>query len=105
MVSERIQRQIERLLDEAGAALGTGDWETIRLRSEAVLTLDPENADAAAYLQAVERATGRPGPASPAPEERAPAVPAAVDSAPTSFAGGRYEVEKYLGEGGKKKVY
>ena len=24
---------------------------------------------------------------------------------PTSFAGGRYQVEKFLGEGGKKKVY
>src|SRR4030042_5711404 len=25
--------------------------------------------------------------------------------APTSFAGGRYQVKKFLGEGGKKKVY
>ena len=24
---------------------------------------------------------------------------------PTSFAGGRYQVNKFLGEGGKKKVY
>jgi hypothetical protein len=24
---------------------------------------------------------------------------------PTSFAGGRYQVKKFLGEGGKKKVY
>jgi hypothetical protein len=105
MVSERIQREIERLLDEAGAALGTGDWGTIRLRSEAVLTLDPDNADAAAYLQAAERATGRPEPAPNASEERASAAPVAVDAIPTSFADGRYEVEKFLGEGGKKKVY
>ena len=103
MVSERIQREIERLLDEAGAALGTGDWETIRLRSAAVLTLDPDNADAAAYLQAAERATGRPEPVSSL-SEGAPAVSVA-EVLPTAVAGGRYEVERFLGEGGKKKVY
>jgi eukaryotic-like serine/threonine-protein kinase len=36
----------------------------------------------------------RPSPAAPTP----PAVP-------TTFAGGRYQVKKFLGEGGKKKVY
>jgi len=34
----------------------------------------------------------------------APAAPASPP-APTSFAGGRYEVRRFLGEGGKKKVY
>jgi tetratricopeptide (TPR) repeat protein len=37
--------------------------------------------------------------AEPAPETPSPS------SAPTSFANGRYQVKKFLGEGGKKKVY
>ena len=36
------------------------------------------------------------------PTSEKPAPPSPV---PTSFAGGRYEVRKFLGEGGKKKVY
>jgi eukaryotic-like serine/threonine-protein kinase len=39
----------------------------------------------------------------PAPEEPAPARPSTPQ--PTSFANGRYQVKKFLGEGGKKKVY
>jgi tetratricopeptide (TPR) repeat protein len=35
--------------------------------------------------------------------EKAPAKPSPPQ--PTSFAGGRYQVKKFLGEGGKKKVY
>jgi eukaryotic-like serine/threonine-protein kinase len=36
----------------------------------------------------------------------APTIPAAAPAAqPTSFAGSRYQVKKFLGEGGKKKVY
>jgi tetratricopeptide (TPR) repeat protein len=37
--------------------------------------------------------------------EKAPAPPKPPAPAPTSFAGGRYQVKKFLGEGGKKKVY
>lgn len=36
-----------------------------------------------------------------APQPPAPTPP----PMPTSFAGGRYQVKKFLGEGGKKKVY
>jgi hypothetical protein len=36
----------------------------------------------------------------PAPQTAPPALPV-----PTSFANGRYQVKKFLGEGGKKKVY
>lgn len=35
----------------------------------------------------------------------APQAPPSSSPAPTSFAGGRYQVKKFLGEGGKKKVY
>jgi serine/threonine protein kinase/tetratricopeptide (TPR) repeat protein len=38
-------------------------------------------------------------------EPTAPAPAKAPSPQPTSFAGGRYQVKKFLGEGGKKKVY
>ena len=41
-------------------------------------------------------ALGEPAPQPP---------PTAVSPAPTSFAAGRYQVKRFLGEGGKKKVY
>jgi eukaryotic-like serine/threonine-protein kinase len=34
-----------------------------------------------------------------------PSIPTPISSVPTSFANGRYQVKKMLGEGGKKKVY
>jgi len=37
--------------------------------------------------------------------EPAPKPPTPPSPEPTSFAGGRYQVKKFLGEGGKKKVY
>ena len=37
--------------------------------------------------------------------EKAPAPTKQPTPEPTSFAGGRYQVKKFLGEGGKKKVY
>ncbi|OGP50626.1 MAG: hypothetical protein A2Y79_07000 [Deltaproteobacteria bacterium RBG_13_43_22] len=45
--------------------------------------------------QSMIRSIGQP-PVSPAPH---------TESQPTSFANGRYQVKKFLGEGGKKKVY
>ncbi len=39
------------------------------------------------------------------PTTPAPATSAAPPAQPTSFASGRYQVQKFLGEGGKKKVY
>lgn len=42
-------------------------------------------------------------PLTPAKILKIPAKPPC--SQPTSFAGGRYKVKKFLGEGGKKKVY
>jgi tetratricopeptide (TPR) repeat protein len=37
--------------------------------------------------------------------DKAQVPPRTIPHQPTSFAGGRYEVKKFLGEGGKKKVY
>ena len=101
MASDRIQRQIDRLLDEVEEAIGQRDWAAVRDTAEAVLRLDPSNATALAYLAAAERDQGsqQPQAVEPPPASRpAPALP-------TSFASGRYEVKRFLGEGGKKKVY
>ena len=58
MASERSQRRIERLLDEADDAVTQLDWETVKARVTAVLALDPDNIDAYTLLAAVERAGG-----------------------------------------------
>ncbi len=46
MASERIQRQIDRLLDEAEEAISRFDWESLHQAAQAVLRFDPENIDA-----------------------------------------------------------
>ncbi len=50
---------------------------------------------------------GRPLTAaqSPSSSPEAELRPTPSQSVPTSFANGRYQVKKFLGEGGKKKVY
>ena len=50
------------------------------------------------FLAAAERALG----SSASPPITAPI---ATPNEPSSFANGRYQVQKFLGEGGKKKVY
>ena len=75
-------------------------------RAQAVIALDPANPDAINYLAAAER--GMSGSTiSPAaqPVAPTPAPATSIPDQPTSFANGRYQVQKFLGEGGKKKVY
>ena len=55
MASERVQRQIDRLLDEAEEAITSQDWTTVGDRARSVLRLDPGNQDALSYLAAAER--------------------------------------------------
>ena len=55
MASERIQRQIERLLDQAEEAMGRSDWESVRDHAKVALGLGPDNADALAFLASVEQ--------------------------------------------------
>ncbi|MBI4202670.1 MAG: serine/threonine protein kinase, partial [Chloroflexi bacterium] len=127
MTSDRIKRRIEALLDEADQAVAQSQWDVARDRAQNVLAFDPDNADAKAYLAAAERAlssspsptrgegrgggqaTARAGVSPshvgaqglaplPSPQPPTPAYPAA-------FAGGRYQVKRFLGEGGKKRVY
>jgi len=99
MVSERTQRQIDRLLDEAEEAMRQLAWDTVRARVQAVLSLDPENPDARNYLAAAGR-----NPTTDVAQALLPVQPA-EPAQPTSFANGRYQVKRFLGEGGKKRVY
>ncbi len=103
MASERIQRRIDSLLDEADQAIADEDWSTVASRARAVLRLDADNSDALAYLAAAEPDTPSFEPAQSSPPPRP--LPAPVPDQPTSFADGRYQVKRFLGEGGKKKVY
>ena len=56
MASERVQRRIDLLLDEADQAIGQSDWSVVRDRAQNVLALDPGNGDAATFLAAADRA-------------------------------------------------
>jgi len=126
MTSDRIQRNIERLLDEADTAFAARDWLRVRDCAQDVLSLDPKQSEARSFLEAAERSLSRR--ASPLPEGEggegspehqhqpeqplggageSPALPAAAvpPLVPSSFASGRYAVKRFLGEGGKKKVY
>jgi class 3 adenylate cyclase/Cdc6-like AAA superfamily ATPase len=106
MPSERVQRRIDQFLDEAEEALSRTDWETARQRSEAVLSLDPENEDASTYLAAVARGSRGAGSTDGSPPTaRARSSGPPEPEHPDSFVGGRYRVERFLGEGGKKRVF
>jgi len=132
VASERIQRIIDQVLDEAEKAAGGGDWAAVQALCRRVLSLDPESADAQTLLAGAERglsqpaSTEPPAPVSPRPgvsgaEPPSGGVEEASSTAnkresqgegsperstvPRSFANGRYTVRRFLGEGGKKKVY
>jgi hypothetical protein len=102
VTSERIQRRVERLLDDIETAADARDWPRVQEVAEDILRLDPGNVDALAYLAAARRDTAQ---AEPPAGPTAPAQPGSVPAQPTSFANGRYEVRRFLGEGGKKRVY
>ena len=101
MPTERIQRRIDALLDQAEAATDSGDWSAVAEKARAVLAMDPENEDAPALLRAAEANLGSPA----APSTPAPTPPPAAPAVPESFAAGRYHVRRFLGEGGKKRVF
>ncbi len=102
MASERIQRRIDRLLDQAEEAMDQLRWDAVREYAQAAPGLDPGNTDALAYLdsaQLVQQTLN--GGATPT----SPPVATFQTDQPSSFANGRYQVKRFLGEGGKKKVY
>ena len=103
MASERVQRRIDILLDEADQAIAQSDWSVVRDRAQNVLALDPDNGDAATFLAAADRAlasSGQPPASTSTPTSKEPTA-----DQPPSFANGRYQVKRFLGEGGKKKIY
>jgi hypothetical protein len=102
MAGGRIELLVTQLLDEAQQAYVEGRWDVVRDRAGKVLGLDPDNVDARALLVAAERQTDTSGAS-----ENAVGVQAAeaVEQVPESFADGRYVVRRFLGEGGKKRVF
>jgi tetratricopeptide (TPR) repeat protein len=108
MASERVQRRIERLLDQLDEAESQGNWESVRDLAQDVLEIDSDNTEAGAYLQSSARRLGA-ATASPSDSPSSPPDSTVVSDRqalqPTAFANGRYQVKRFLGEGGKKKVY
>jgi len=111
MVSERIQRRIDRLLDQIEEAIERRDWSQVRELAQDVIALDRDNNDAQAFLEAAEQRLSVSGSLHLDQDVQSTSIsslpsPASnVAEQPTSFANGRYQVERFLGEGGKKKVY
>ena len=109
MVDERVQRRIDRLLDQIDEAMDRRNWALVRDLSMDVLALDPENSPGRAFLAVADRRLGESSrdeddwsPVA-SPEVRGPS--AGRSAQPTSFANGRYQVKELLGEGGRKLVY
>jgi hypothetical protein len=99
----RVELLVTRLLDEAEQAYVEGRWDVVRDRAAKVLGLDPQSEGARALLAAAERQTdGSGGSGAPGSVE----LPSeSVEEVPGSFADGRYVVRRFLGEGGKKRVF
>ena len=58
MPSERVQRQIDRLLEEAEEAVVQRNWTAVLECAQDILALDPENSDASSFLAAAQRRLG-----------------------------------------------
>ena len=107
MASNRRRLRIDRFLDEAEQAVARYDWEAVREAAQAVLAFDPDNSDALDLLTWAQRAiSGSAPPPTGQPTISIPTTtPTAITDQPTSFANSRYQVQRFLGEGGKRKVY
>jgi hypothetical protein len=51
MPSDRLQRQIDRLLDDAEEAVNADEWQLVASKSRAVLAIDEANEDALGFLK------------------------------------------------------
>ena len=109
MASERVQRRIERLLDQIEQESDQENWQRVLDLVEQVLGFDSGNRDAAAFKSVAERRLSStdadPHESIPSGTILSPSETFHAMVQPTSFADGRYQVKKFLGEGGKKRVY
>lgn len=113
MVSERIQRRIDALLDEADAAVTAGEWSAVTEKARAVLAIDAGNGDALAFLKmaganATSTGDGQPDPRATSTshhEAPSPAAAAPDSPLPASFVAGRYRPLRLLGQGARKRVF
>ena len=107
MSSDRIQQRIDRLLDQIEQEADQENWQRVLDLAKQILRFAPDNTDAQSFL-AVAEDTLSSSIAGVSSQDLAPSEPRAFSpepTQPTSFAGGRYQVKRFLGEGGKKKVY
>ena len=58
MASDRLQRQVDRFLDEATEAIAQGDWSIVRDCSQKALVVDPDNPEALRFSAVAERGLG-----------------------------------------------
>jgi hypothetical protein len=113
MPSERVQRRIDDLLDQTEEAVKATERSRVQELTAVVLEVDPENEDAVSFRKMADvgvletgSAAGTPASGTAAATTSITAEPLTPDTvstpdAPDAFAGGRYEVSKFLGEGGK----
>ncbi len=87
MATERIQRRIDLLLDEADQAVANSEWVLVLDRAKNVLAFDPENQDALAFLTAAKRALGG---AATSEKESSPRPDTPTSDQPISFAISRW---------------
>ena len=87
MPSERIQRQIDDLLDEAEQALKQGNWKLALELSHRIIVFDPENADAKEFISFADRglSSTETTPSSPTDEVQSPVSTSQAGSERPSF--------------------
>ena len=106
MATERIQRRVERLLDQIEQEADQDNWQRVLDLAKQVLGFAHDNVDAEAFLGvAEERLSSTVSVVTSSQSRSGESGTALVDDEPSSFANGRYQVKRFLGEGGKKKVY
>ena len=84
MATERIQRRIDRLLDQVEEAADQEDWEIVRRLTQQVLALDQKNADAPAFLAAADQALGDSPTEPVAPRTASHSAPKPLTAPPTA---------------------
>ena len=104
MVSERLKRRIDRLLDEAEEAADRREWATVRDLAGRALRLDGSDQDALGLIKIAEDGEVDSEQASPGSTATGKPAPA-QKPVPASFVAGRYRVERSLGEGSRKRVF